>query len=71
MDCVKDDMKIKGVSMKMSDRREWKKKMGACGGYLFISIIFSSESIQHFICVQIAKRTFSNSLDYYAFVSFY
>jgi hypothetical protein len=27
MDCVKDDMRIKGVSMKMtSDRREWKKK---------------------------------------------
>jgi hypothetical protein len=27
MDCVKDDMKIKGVSMGMtSDRREWKKK---------------------------------------------
>jgi hypothetical protein len=26
MDCVKDDMIIKGVSMKMtSDRREWKK----------------------------------------------
>jgi hypothetical protein len=27
MDCVKDDMKIKGVSMEMtSDRRERKKK---------------------------------------------
>jgi hypothetical protein len=27
MDCVKDDMKIKGLSMEMtSDRREWKKK---------------------------------------------
>jgi hypothetical protein len=27
MDCVKDDMRIKGVSMDMtSDRREWKKK---------------------------------------------
>jgi hypothetical protein len=27
MDSVKDDMKIKGVSMEMtSDRREWKKK---------------------------------------------
>jgi hypothetical protein len=27
MDCVKDDMKLKGVSMDMtSDRREWKKK---------------------------------------------
>jgi hypothetical protein len=26
MDCVKDDMKIKGVSMEMTDRREWKKK---------------------------------------------
>jgi hypothetical protein len=27
MDCVKDDMKIKGGSMEMtSDRREWKKK---------------------------------------------
>jgi hypothetical protein len=27
MDCVKDDMKIKGVSMEMtSDGREWKKK---------------------------------------------
>jgi hypothetical protein len=27
MDCMKDDMKIKGVSMNMmSDRREWKKK---------------------------------------------
>jgi hypothetical protein len=27
MDCVKDEMKIKGVSMEMtSDRREWKKK---------------------------------------------
>jgi hypothetical protein len=27
MDCVKDDMRIKGVSMEMtSDRREWKKK---------------------------------------------
>jgi hypothetical protein len=27
MDCVKNDMKIKGVSMEMtSDRREWKKK---------------------------------------------
>jgi hypothetical protein len=26
MDCVKDDMKTKGVSMKItSDRREWKK----------------------------------------------
>jgi hypothetical protein len=26
MDCVKDDMRIKGVSMEMtSDRREWKK----------------------------------------------
>jgi hypothetical protein len=25
--CVKDDMRIKGVSMEMtSDRREWKKK---------------------------------------------
>jgi hypothetical protein len=29
MDCVKDDMKIKGVNMAMtSDRREWKKKRG-------------------------------------------
>jgi hypothetical protein len=27
MDCVKDDMKTKGVTMEMmSDRREWKKK---------------------------------------------
>jgi hypothetical protein len=27
MDCVKDDMRIKGVSMEMtSDRSEWKKK---------------------------------------------
>jgi hypothetical protein len=27
LDCVKDDMTIKGVSMEMtSDRREWKKK---------------------------------------------
>jgi hypothetical protein len=27
MDCVKDDTRIKGVSMEMtSDRREWKKK---------------------------------------------
>jgi hypothetical protein len=27
MDCVKDNMKIKGVNMEMtSDRREWKKK---------------------------------------------
>jgi hypothetical protein len=27
MDCVKDDLRIKGVSMEMtSDRREWKKK---------------------------------------------
>jgi hypothetical protein len=27
MDCVKDNMKIKGVGMEMtSDRREWKKK---------------------------------------------
>jgi hypothetical protein len=27
MDCVKNGMKIKGVSMEMtSDRREWKKK---------------------------------------------
>jgi hypothetical protein len=27
MECVKDDMRIKGVSMEMtSDRREWKKK---------------------------------------------
>jgi hypothetical protein len=27
MDCVKDDMRIKAVSMEMrSDRREWKKK---------------------------------------------
>jgi hypothetical protein len=27
VDCVKDDMKIKGVSMEMTnDRREWKKK---------------------------------------------
>jgi hypothetical protein len=27
MDCVKDDMKIKGVSMEMtSGRRKWKKK---------------------------------------------
>jgi hypothetical protein len=26
MDCVKNDMRIKGVSMEMtSDRREWKK----------------------------------------------
>jgi ABC-type transporter MlaC component len=25
-DYVKNDMKIKGVSMEMSDRREWKKK---------------------------------------------
>jgi hypothetical protein len=28
MDCVKDDMRIKGVSVEMtSDRREWKKKI--------------------------------------------
>jgi hypothetical protein len=28
MDCVKDDIKIKGVGMEMtSDRREWKKKI--------------------------------------------
>jgi hypothetical protein len=27
VDCVKDDMRIKGVSMEMTrDRREWKKK---------------------------------------------
>jgi hypothetical protein len=27
IDCVKDDMRIKGVSMEMtSDRRDWKKK---------------------------------------------
>jgi hypothetical protein len=27
INCVKDDMKVKGVSMEMtSDRREWKKK---------------------------------------------
>jgi hypothetical protein len=27
MDCVKDDMRIKGMSIEMmSDRREWKKK---------------------------------------------
>jgi hypothetical protein len=27
MDCVKNDLKIKGMSMEMtSDRREWKKK---------------------------------------------
>jgi hypothetical protein len=27
MDCVKDDMRIKGVSMEMTnDRREWKEK---------------------------------------------
>jgi hypothetical protein len=27
MDCVKDDMRVNGVSMEMtSDRREWKKK---------------------------------------------
>jgi hypothetical protein len=27
MNCVKDDMRVKGVSMEMmSDRREWKKK---------------------------------------------
>jgi hypothetical protein len=27
MDCVKDDIKITGVSLEMtSDRREWKKK---------------------------------------------
>jgi hypothetical protein len=27
MDCVKDDMRIKGVSMEMTcDRREWKMK---------------------------------------------
>jgi hypothetical protein len=27
MDCVKDDIKIKGVSIEItSDRREWKKK---------------------------------------------
>jgi hypothetical protein len=27
MDCVKDDMKIKGVNMEIAnDRREWKKK---------------------------------------------
>jgi hypothetical protein len=26
MDCVKDDMRIKGGSMMTSDRREWKKK---------------------------------------------
>jgi hypothetical protein len=30
MDCVKDDMRIKGVSMDMtSDRRAWKKKAGS------------------------------------------
>jgi hypothetical protein len=31
MDCVNDDMRIKGVSMEMTsdDRREWKKK--TCG----------------------------------------
>jgi hypothetical protein len=30
MDCVKDDMRIKGVSIEMmSYRREWKKK--TCG----------------------------------------
>jgi hypothetical protein len=28
MDCVKNDMKIKGVSMEMtSDTKEWKKKI--------------------------------------------
>jgi hypothetical protein len=33
MDCVKDDLKIKGVSMEMtSDRREWKKWCGRLGG---------------------------------------
>jgi hypothetical protein len=27
MDCVKDNLKLKGVSMEMtSDRREWRKK---------------------------------------------
>jgi hypothetical protein len=26
MDCVKDDMRMKGVNMEMSDRKEWKKK---------------------------------------------
>jgi hypothetical protein len=26
MDCVKDDMRIEGVSKETSDRREWKKK---------------------------------------------
>jgi hypothetical protein len=26
MDCVKDDMRIKGVSIEISDKREWKKK---------------------------------------------
>jgi hypothetical protein len=32
MDCVKDDMKIKGASKEMtSDRREWKKKI-CCAG---------------------------------------
>jgi hypothetical protein len=31
MDCVKEDMKIKGVSKEMtSDRREWKKKKTCC-----------------------------------------
>jgi hypothetical protein len=29
MVCVKDDMRIKGVTMEMSDKREWKKK--TCG----------------------------------------
>jgi hypothetical protein len=32
MDCVKNDMKIKGVSMEMSVGREWKKK--TCCAYL-------------------------------------
>jgi hypothetical protein len=32
MDCEKDDMEIKGVSMEMTrDRREWKKKT-CCAG---------------------------------------
>jgi hypothetical protein len=36
MDCVKDDMNIKGVSMEMtSDRREWKKKCPSDGVFSF------------------------------------
>jgi hypothetical protein len=34
MDCVKDDMRVKRVSMEMtSDRREWKKKTRADPSY--------------------------------------